>query len=357
MVLETACTVARAISGSLDLNETFHHIALSAAQIMGDCRCLLLEAESGGRESELVAVASSDPVDEVLLGLRIRFEDVPHEAAALLERKSLLVDDVVWGARTDAVYKERLSMRSALFVPITADQTLIGSLLLFSSGRREMYSPGDVARAETVAEQAASAIFNARLYRDLAKSQERTSELLERITGLRERSRMQLANVIHDDIVQTVVAALFELESLPEQLELESRDDLKRVAGLLRQTITEARRVIWDLRPPALEGLGLRGALAALVDRLSRETSAEVDLEIDEVPELDAGTQTTLYVIAREAASECTPALLRRSHPYPAGHDRRWAELAQRSRPARQRRRAGASTRQPNGRRTTLGLP
>lgn len=299
VVLETACAVARAISGSLDLNETFTHIALSGARIMGDCRCLLLEAD--GDQGDLVAVASSDPADEVLMGLRIRFDDAPDNKAALQERRSLLVDDVVWGVRTDAAYREKLTMRSALFVPIHADEALIGSLLLFSAGRRESYSPGDVARAETVAEQAASAICNARLYRNLARSQKQTNDLLERITGLRQRSSQELARAIHDDVLQTVIAALYELEGFREQVTPGSRDDVDRVAGLLRQTITEARRVIWDLRPPALEGLGLRGAMVALVERLSKAPGATVALDFAVIPELDPGTRTALYVIAREA--------------------------------------------------------
>ena len=299
VILETACAVARAISGSLDLNETFRHIAVSAARLMGDCRCLLLEVD--GEEGDLVAVASSDPADEVLLGLRIRFDDAPDNKAALQERRTLLVDDVVWGARTDAAYRSKLAMRSALFVPIHADAGLIGSLLLFSAGRRESYSPGDVARAETVAEQAASAICNARLYRDLEESQQKTSDLLERLTSLRQRGRQELATAIHDDIVQTIVAALYEMEGLREQAAPDSLADVDRVMELLRLTIAEARRVIWDLRPPALEGLGLHGAILALVERLSSQAGADIALEYGAIPDLAAATESALYIIAREA--------------------------------------------------------
>jgi two-component system NarL family sensor kinase len=299
VILETACAVAHAISGSLDLNETFRHIAISAAQILGDCRCLLLEVD--GDEGDLVAVASSDPADEILLGLRIRFDDAPDNKAALKERRTLLVDDVVWGARTDANYRSKLAMRSALFVPIHADAGLIGSLLLFSAGRRESYSAADVARAETVAEQAASAICNARVYRDLEESQQKTSDLLERLTSLRQRGRQELATAIHDDIVQTIVAALYEMEGLREQALPDTLIDVDRVMDLLRQTIAEARRVIWDLRPPALEGLGLHGAMMALVERLSSQVGPDMALEYGAIPDLAPGTESALYIIARES--------------------------------------------------------
>ena len=180
---------------------------------MGDCNCLLLARDESGDE-DLVAVACSDPADDVLIGLRVRFRDVAGEPEALARRRSIVVEDVVFGAGTDRDFRERLEIRSALFVPIHSEDELIGSLLLYSTARRDRYTEGDIARAETVAEQAASAICNARVYRDLERSESRAKALLERIARLREAQRLTVANVLHDDIVQTVVAALYQVEGL-----------------------------------------------------------------------------------------------------------------------------------------------
>ena len=155
VVLDTACAVARAISGSLDLEHTFQQIATSAARVMGNCRCLLLELRLA--DDDLIVVACSGPEDEPLVGIALKFEGRESTREALQDGRSIVIEDIAWGTHVDAEDRKRLHLRSALFVPIRADNDLIGSLLLYSSERRDSYSPRDVARAEIVAEQAASA--------------------------------------------------------------------------------------------------------------------------------------------------------------------------------------------------------
>ena len=297
-VLETAAAVARAISGSLDLDDTFRQIALSAAKIMGGCRCLLLQTHDSPHD--LVTVASSDPGDVPLIGLRVRFEDEHDPRAALTERRSIVVENIVFGASTEPAVRSRLQVRSALFVPITSEGRPIGSLLFCSRGGADEYSAHDVARAETVAEQAASAICNARLFGDLERSEERAQGLVRRITGLRERQRMEFASVVHDDIVQSVVAALYELEGLRRKVGGDEAVTLERASDLLRCSIIDARRVIHDLRPPVLDGLGLTGALRLLAEHCE-EAGMQVATHIEEIEGLSPAATTAFYMVAREA--------------------------------------------------------
>ena len=69
---------------------------------------------------------------------------------------------------------------------------------------------------------------------------------------------------------------------------------------MLRQSIDDARRVIWELRPPALEGLGLPAALRSLADRAGQGQTA-VSVSIEEIAGLSDVVTTGLYRIAREA--------------------------------------------------------
>ena len=299
VVLDTACAVARAISGSLDLEQTFQQIASSAARVMGNCSCLLLELRPD--VDDLLVVACSGAEDHALLGLTVRFEGKETTREALEDGRSIVVEDIAWGTHVDSAARKRLVLRSALFVPIRADGVLIGSLLLYSSERRDSYSSRDVARAEIVAEQAASAICNARLFRNLTRSQQRSQKLLRTLTRLRQEKRKEWANVLHDDIVQTMVAALYEVQGMQAELPAEGSAETERVAALLRQAIVDARKVIRDLRPPALDGLGLTGALQALVEQAGSEPQCDVELHVAEVPALSPGVETSLYVIAREA--------------------------------------------------------
>ena len=299
VVLETAGAVARAISGSLDLAETFRQIAYGAARVMGDCNCLLLAVEEDD-QAALTTVACSDPADDALLGLHVRFKDAAGELEALADRRAVIVEDLVFGAGTERMLREKLDMRSALFVPIHSEDGLIGSLLLYSTARRDRYSEREIARAETVAQQAASAICNARVYRDLERSEAHATALLERIARLRERQRLTIANVLHDDVVQSVVAALYQVEGL-RAAGGEDTAGLDRAAAMLKQTIADARTVIWDLRPAVLDTLGLDRSLEALALRAGSDGAFEVATELEGVPELPPRVSTALYMIAREA--------------------------------------------------------
>jgi signal transduction histidine kinase len=299
VVLETAGAVARAISGSLDLAETFSQIAYGAARVMGDCNCLLLAAQDDD-QGELVAVACSDPADRVLLGLEVRFKDAAGELETLTGRRAVVVEDLVFGAGTERSLREKLDIRSALFVPIQSEGELIGSLLLYSTGRRDRYSEREIAQAESVAEQAASAICNARVYRDLERSEAQATALLERITRLRERQRLTIANVLHDDVVQSVVAALYQVEGL-RAAGGKDTTELDRAAAMLKQTIADARTVIWDLRPAVLDTLGLDRSLEALAQRAAGDGGFEIHTDLGVVPELPPRVSTALYMIAREA--------------------------------------------------------
>jgi signal transduction histidine kinase len=298
-VLDAAGAVARAVSGSLDLERTFAQIASSAARIMGNCSCLLLE--QGPDSEELVVVAASDPEDACLSGATLVFEGADQTRAMLQLNRSIVVEDLNWGVHTPAAARKRLRFRSVLFVPIHAQEGLIGSLLLYSAERREKYSERDVARAQMVAEQAASAISNARLFRTLTESQLRAQALLERITRLRQEQRRALADIIHDDIVQTVAAALYETEALRDRLPSEALIDADRVASLLRTTIAEARGVIRDLRPPTPAGLDLHDALRALADRLAGEMAWQITLSLEDAPGIGQEVESSLYAVAREA--------------------------------------------------------
>jgi signal transduction histidine kinase len=309
-ILETAYAVSRAISRSLDLERTFKLIAVNAARLVRGTRCLLFELDP--ETGDLVAVASSEDDDEPLLGLRLRFDGSRQEARHAAEnaqsgggvpRKPLqiAVEDLVWGAGVGPELRGSLAMRTALFLPMLAQNELIGSLALMAPRRAQPFPDDDVALAEEVAEQGAIAIHNARLYRDLAHSQARIEGLLRRVTRVREHQRRSLAAIVHDDILQSVVGAVYKLEATLDDLPVEARPQLAEAIAVLRSAVDEARHVISDLRPPALEGLGLADALLTLADRVDGMGPAKVGADVDRRLVLEQSTATALYKIAREA--------------------------------------------------------
>ncbi len=318
-ILHSSQAVVHTISQSLDLNETYQEIAMSAVSIVSGSSCLLLELNS--ETGDLVTVAASESNASSLIGLRVRFRSGESLATLLQSRRSIVVDDLIAGAGIGTEAKRLLNLQSALIVPVLAHGELIGSLVLYSVGRRTRYSEQDMARAGEVAEQAAIAVHNARLYRDLVRSRESIQSLAQRICEIRQDERQTFASVVHDDIIQSVVGARYLLESFLRRHPDASAEILDEAVCVLQQTVDDARRVVWELRPPVLDELGLEASLAALGQHLGNaHGSTLVHTDIDHIPSLSRETATAVYKVAREAT-------LNASHHACANHI--WIQLAE----------------------------
>jgi signal transduction histidine kinase len=299
-ILHSSQALLHTISQSLDLNETYQEITMSAVRTVSGSSCLLLELNS--ETGELVTVAASEPDASGLMGLRVRFRTGEDLVTTLKSRRSILVDDLIAGAGVDAEARRLLNLRSALIVPVLAHGELIGCLVLYSVGRRTRYSEQDMARAGEIAEQAAIAIHNARLYRDLRRSRESIETLAQRIVEIRQNERQTFASVVHDDIIQSVVGARYLLESFLHRHSGDSAELLDEAVSVLQQTVDDARRVVWELRPPVLDELGLDASLAALGQHLGTgRRTATVHTDVHHVPDLSRETATAVYKVAREA--------------------------------------------------------
>ena len=159
-----------------------------------------------------------------------------------------------------------------------------------------------MACAGEVAEQAAIAIHNARLYRDLMHSRESIQALAQRICEIRQDERQTFASVVHDDIIQSVVGARYLLECFRRDHPDGSLELLDEAVSVLRQTVIDSRRIIWELRPPVLDELGLEASLTALDHHLGKGSGAtRVHIDIGAIPTLSRETATGVYKVAREA--------------------------------------------------------
>ena len=298
-VLSTAYAVSRAISQSLDLDQTYREIAANAARVVPGCQSLLFEAEGSG--GDLLAVASSDAGGEDLIGTRARFGDAADELAIRQESTALVVQEIVSDGRLDSRLAGRFDAQSALFVPLLAQKQLVGALLVYSVGRRRRFSALETAELQSVGEQAAIAIHNAHLFRNLKGSQQRVETLLGRLAQIREQERQSLARVVHDDIVQSIVGAIYGFDDVRDTVPPAHLEEFDRAVAVLRQSVDDARRVIWELRPPVLDGLGLSEALLSLADRADGQGTARIGTEIEDLPGMSESVTTGLYKIAREA--------------------------------------------------------
>ena len=116
-----------------------------------------------------------------------------------------------------------------------------------------------------------------------------------------EGERQRIARELHDEIGQSLTAVLLLLKRTVDRVPEQLRDELHTVQETIRTCLDEVRMVARRLRPGVLEDLGLRSALTALADELSRAGPAQVQASIDQrLPELGPDAELVIYRIAQE---------------------------------------------------------
>ncbi|MCB0153366.1 MAG: HAMP domain-containing protein [Anaerolineae bacterium] len=125
------------------------------------------------------------------------------------------------------------------------------------------------------------------------------------ITRSQEEERKRVARELHDDTVQSLIAINQRLELLRNTLDDDPeavRERLMEVKSMVTGAIASVRQFSRDLRPLALEDLGLTAAIQYLVNQLSQGGAIETTLEVEgEVDDLSADMEVAVYRILQEA--------------------------------------------------------
>jgi two-component sensor histidine kinase len=120
---------------------------------------------------------------------------------------------------------------------------------------------------------------------------------------LAERNR--IAREIHDTLAQGFAGISLQLEAVDETLNdtpTVARDHLNRARRLVRSSLAEARRSVWQWRSPALENAGLASALSAVAHELTAGSPIVTQVNVKgAVRRLSALVENNLLHIGREA--------------------------------------------------------
>ena len=159
-------------------------------------------------------------------------------------------------------------MHSFLGVPVTVKGRSVGNLYLTDKAGGQEFSRADQDLVETFARHAAIAIENARLH-----------EQVQRLAIVDERER--ISKDLHDGIIQTVYAVGLSLEDVPELMEEDPDEVVRRVERAidsLHHAIRDIRNFIFGLRPELLSGTTFLGGLAAIVEEFRHNSMIDVEL-------------------------------------------------------------------------------
>ncbi|MEO0744224.1 MAG: cache domain-containing protein [Pseudomonadota bacterium] len=130
-------------------------------------------------------------------------------------------------------------------------------------------------------------------------------KLTQRVFDAQEEERGRVARELHDGISQMLVGVRYALDSARRRLQRspdKASEPLEQGIDDLGTAIAEVRRISRDLRPGALDDLGLGPALKALTEDFAARTEIEVDFNtVVFRNRLDEDAKIALYRIAQEA--------------------------------------------------------
>ncbi|TFV92784.1 sensor histidine kinase [Blastococcus sp. CT_GayMR20] len=185
-------------------------------------------------------------------------------------------------------------------LPLTQHGQQVGRLLLEGRDRRPV-SARDLQLLTELARPAGAAVAAAALADALSASR-------SRLVQAREDERRRLRRDLHDGVGPTLAGVALGLDLVAARIDDDpaaARTLIGELKGETATAVDDVRRLVHGLRPPALDELGLLGALRQQTDRLALRTPG-LQIRVDAstpLPPLRAATEVAAYRIALEAVT------------------------------------------------------
>ncbi len=232
---------------------------------------------------------------------------LPYVAIELVER-----DEAIGGASVGSPVAETLAL------PLCYQTETVGQLILSPRSPGETFTEQEHRLLQDIADQAGALTAAVRLTAALQRSR-------ERIVFAHEEERRRIRRDLHDELGPTLASQTFRIDAALELLEYSPRDAaavLQKLKTQNQATVADIRRLVYELRPPALDELGLTGALSAHAAQMHAargHVPVIVESTPDMLPPLPAAVEVAAYRIALEAinnvvrhakAATCTVSLV-----------------------------------------------
>ncbi len=292
--LEATRDVAIAIGGEIALEHVLELIAKRGRALV-DARSLVIMLRDG---QELVVQASAGHVRE-MRGTRLAIAD-STSGHVLEHRRPERITDV--DARLGITPSELgvSDAQTALLVPMVYRGEALGVLAAFDRGEDgSVFGEEDEQMLRTFAASAATAV---------AMAQSVQADRLRSSLAAADAERRRWARELHDETLQGLGGLRVLLSSALRRDDLEQAQEAMRQAiEHIEQEIGNLRAIITELRPAALDELGLRTAIEALLDRHREQSGFEIDSELV-LPGPSAGSErleedleTAVYRLVQES--------------------------------------------------------
>ncbi len=187
-----------------------------------------------------------------------------------------------------------------LRLPLKYQGARVGQLICAPRGPREPFTEAEITLLRDIANQAAVAVHALKLGAALQRSR-------ERLVSAREEERRRLRRDLHDGLGPQLAGLGLKLDAARNQLQEDPRladAILLQLRWEVQDAIADIRRLVYNLRPPALDELGLIPALRASAVAQLSPAGPRIVVEGPEVtPSLPAAVEVAAFRIAQEAVT------------------------------------------------------
>jgi two-component system NarL family sensor kinase len=187
---------------------------------------------------------------------------------------------------------------------LTFQRETVGRLLVGTRSRGQQLGPDDERLLADLARQAGPAAHAVALRRALDASR-------AGLVTAREEERRRLRRDLHDGLGPTLAGLTLGLDTARNRSA--SQPELQELLGKLKaetqRAVADVRRIVYGLRPPALDEFGLVGSLREEVGRLQYEApslTVSLDAPADGLADLPAAVEVACYRIVTEALTNVT---------------------------------------------------
>ncbi len=183
--------------------------------------------------------------------------------------------------------------------PLLHQGELVGWLIVAPRTPQERFTERERQLLADIAGQAGAAAYAERLTAALQRSR-------ERLVLAREEERRRIRRDLHDELGPSLASQTFALDTALELLETDPQAAVPLLTSLKSQNqslIADIRRLVYALRPPSLDELGLLAALKVHISQMAPEGNGlqvKVTAVPDPLPPLPAAVEVAAYRIALE---------------------------------------------------------
>lgn len=292
--LEATVGLSRELGGETDLARVLELIAKRGRALVDARSSAILLVDEDPEKLRVAEVAGQ--LDRTLIGTEVSEPD-SRALGALRAGHSQRYQ----GSPPAKYAAFGAALFAGLIVPLRSRGVDLGVLSVFDPiDTDDGFTADDELALESLATSAATAIAATRALED---------ERIRLSIASSERERTRWARELHDDTLQELGALALMQESAlhssdPERMQEALARSSEQVEGIARGL----RGLISELRPAALDQLGIEAALEALVDRVRNRSGLAVELDVDlsyergnEPRRHTPGLEATVYRIAQEA--------------------------------------------------------